>query len=599
MLGYAGRIARVNLTRRSVKEENLDTKLAASYIGGKGFGTWFLYNELESDADPLGPENKLIFAVGPATGSIVPTAGRYEVFFKSPLTGIYGESSCGGHFAPQLKSAGYDLLIIEGRASKPTYLWIHDRIVEFKDAKHLWGVETYETEDTIKDELRDRRIEVACIGPAGEALVEFATISNDYWRQAGRCGGGTVMGSKRLKAIAARGSDMPEVASPDMLRQFVQEFLQTIKNNPALGTTYPKYGTTALVNTTNLQGVFPTRYWSKGVFEKYEDINSEALVNKIFVARKACFGCPIGCGKLTEVKAGPYLGTRVEGPEFETIYAFGGLCEIPRIETIAKINDMCDRFGMDTITAGNVVAFAIESYRKGKLTSEVRLDYGDPDSVLYILEKIARREGLGETLARGVRKASEALGLSEIAVHVKGLEPPGYDPRGLKGMALGYCVSARGACHLRSTAYIFELRGSVDRFGTENKASLVKEYEDRFAIFDSMILCRFLRDVCDWSVLSKILALTAGIQLNENELRVAAERIVTLSRMFNVKSGISRKDDCLPKRLMEEALPEGPSKGHAVSKADVDGMLDEYYGLRGWNSEGIPSRQKEAQLGIS
>jgi len=586
--GYAGNIARVDLNRKRFIKNETDGKLIESYVGGKGFGTWFLRNENNKPVNPLDPSNILVFSVGPATGTTFPTASRYGVFFRSPQTGVYGESYSGGSFAPELKSAGFDVVIVEGRAEVPTYLFLHDGEVEFREDQTLWGLDTYETQDRIKKDLGDSKVKTAAIGPAGERLVKFACICNDYWRQAGRCGAGAVMGSKRLKAVAVRGTGKFETAYPDELAAFARDFARSIRKDPALGTTYPKYGTPVLVNMTNLAGVFPTRYWSSGQFKKYEEINAESLRQKILVSSRACLGCPIGCGKLTEVKDGPYRGTRVEGPEFETIYAFGGLCEIDDLRAIAKMNDICDRLGMDTITAGNVVAFAIEAYKRGKLQSETPLEYGDPEVVLDLLGKTAARQGLGDVLAEGVRRASEILGLNDIAVHVKGLEPAGYDPRGLKGMALAYGTSSRGACHLRSTEYIFELRGVVDRSTTAGKAGLVKEYEDRFAMFDSLILCRFLRDVVDWNVMAKLCRLTTGLDYDAGKLRSVAERIVSQSRLFNVKLGVRKKDDYLPKRLMVEPLADGPSKGQSISESDMDTMLDEYYRLRGWDHDGVP-----------
>jgi aldehyde:ferredoxin oxidoreductase len=592
--GYAGTIVRIDVTKKQVTKSHTDPKLVEACLGGKGFGTRFLQNEIGRELDPLHPSSLLFFVVGPATGAHIPTASRYGVFFKSPLTGIYGESYSGGSFAPELKKAGFDAVIIEGRADNPTYLWLSDGDVEFREARSLWGLDTYETQDSIKRDLGDNKVEVASIGPAGENLVKFACICNDYWRQAGRCGAGAVMGSKNLKAIAVRGTQAITVAHPDELGKFVREFMRRIRGDPALGTAYPKYGTPSLVNMANLAGVFPTRYWSKGQFEKYEEINAEALREKILVSSKACLDCPIACGKLTEVKNGPYEGTKVEGPEYETIYAFGGLCEIDSLEAIAKMNDACDRLGMDTMTAGNAVAFAIEAYGRGRLQSEMPLRYGDAEAVLDLIGKMAARQGVGNLLAEGVTKASETLGLQDIAIHVKGLEPAGYDPRGLKGMALAYATSQRGACHLRSTEYIFELRGVTDKSSTAGKASLVKEYEDRFAIYDSLIICRFLRDVVDWNALAEICRLTTGLGFDEKKLRSIAERIVDESRLFNVKMGISRKDDYLPKRLMQEPLANGPLESQSVTRVDMDQMLDEYYGLRGWDENGIPKENRPA-----
>jgi aldehyde:ferredoxin oxidoreductase len=583
----SGIILRIDLTNQSFSKEHVNSRLIENLIGGKGFGTWILQNEIDVKKDPFDPLNPLIFSIGPATG-IIPGASKYGVFFRSPLTGIYGESYSGGSFAYELKKANFECIIIKGRASKPIYLWLSDNSVEFRDARYLWGLDTYQTEDLIKEELGNKNVKVASIGPAGEHMVKFACISNDYWRQAGRCGAGALMGSKNLKAIAVKGDSNPNFAKSDELKNLILELLDNIKKNPALAETYPRYGTPSLVDITNLVGVFPTEYWKKGQLRGWDKINAEAIRKNIFIKSKACLGCPIGCGKLVEVTYGKYKGTKIEGPEYETIYAFGGLCKINELDAIVKINDVCDRLGLDTISTGNVVSFAIEAYERGVLHIDKPIQYGNSESVLDLIEKIALRQGIGNILAEGVKRASEILGLQEIAVHVKGLEPAGYDPRGLKGMALSYGISSRGACHLRSTAYIFELRGVVDRASVEGKAVLVKEYEDRFAIFDSLILCRFLRDVVDWSMLTKISRLTTGIDFDEKKLRSIAEYIIDESRIFNVKCGISRKDDYLPDRFMKEPLREGPSEGQIISKKDMDLMLNEYYQLRKWDNEGIP-----------
>jgi aldehyde:ferredoxin oxidoreductase len=597
LFGYAGKILRVNLTNGDFTEEPLQEDFVKEYIGGKGFGTKILYDEVGPDVDPLSPENKLIFAVGPATGSRFPTGGRHGVFFKSPLTGIYAESYSGGHFAPQLKFAGYDMVIIEGKAENLVYLWISDEGVEIKNASHLWRKTTYDTEDIIKEELGDKKIRVASIGPAGENMVHFAVIENDYWRSAGRCGGGAVMGSKNLKAIAARGKKRLEVANPEGLKEFIKESTKVIRTNKVLGEVYPTYGTPALVNMTNITCAFPTGYWEDGVFEDYEKINAESMREQIVIKSKACYHCPIGCGKLSEVETESGATTKVEGPEYETIYSFGGLCKINDIQEIAKINDYCDKFGIDTITTGNVVSFAIEAYKRGRLKSDVALEFGDPESVYYVMEKIVKREDFGDMLANGVRSAAEKLGLSDLAIHVKGLEPAGYDPRALYGMALGFMTSVRGACHLRSTAYMFDLRGvSGDRLAPEKKAEIVKEYEDRFAIYDSFILCRFTRDVFGWPEMLRLCKVTMGIDFTENQLRTIAERINNLARAYSVRQGLTRADDYLPKRFVEEPLKTEPLKGKVITIEDQDQMLDEYYMLRGWDTQGLPTKKKLDEL---
>jgi len=600
--GYANRILRVNLTKGSITKEKLGDDLLETYLGGKGLAARLLYDELNPRVDPLGQENKLFFATGPLTGTIVPASPKYDVSFKSPLTGVYAESQSGGSFAVALKKAGYDALVIEGRAESPVYLHIDDEDVEIRAADHLWGFDTFETDDVLKSELGDDDFKIASIGPAGERLVRFACIKNDYWRSAGRCGAGAVMGSKKLKAIAVKGTGSITVAEEGDLRESVREILERIKTDPLTSKNYPVYGTAAVVNSTNIQGVFPTRYWHKSFLEGYENVNAEALRSKILVKNWACYGCPISCGKYCEVKEGPYAGTKGVGPEFETIYSFGGLCEIDSLEAIAKFNEICNKAGLDTISAGNVVAFAMDAYERGALKSDLPIRFGDPDVVIRLLEMISKRDGVGNLLAEGVKRASENLGVSDLAIHVKGLEPAGYDPRGLKGMGLAYAVSPRGACHLRAVFYALELsthptHPTFDRLsmGLE-KVPFMIDWENRFAVMDSMVLCRFGRTIYDWTTLAKVYSQVTGVKVSESLLKEAGERIVTLARMFNIREGLSRKDDTLPQRFFNEPVPSGPSQGQSVDRNGFEKMLEKYYEIRGWDKEGKPTGETLTKL---
>jgi len=595
--GYAGQILRVDLDSHRCTKSRTRPEVAKKYLGGKGLGTYLLTSECVPLTNPLDPGSRFIIATGPATGTSLPTASRYGVFFKSPLTGIYAESYSGGKVAPHIRWAGYDAIIVQGRAAKPVYLLVDADRVELRRADHLWGRETYETEDVIKEECGSPEFEVACIGPAGERLVAFSCLVNDYWRCAGRSGAGAVMGSKNLKAIAVRGDrNNINIADEERLRALSRELVKRLRNDRLTAEVFPKFGTPVMVNINNLAGAFPTRYWHEAHYDEYEMINAERLREKILVRSKACWGCPIACGKYCEVKDGKYAGVKVEGPEYETIYAFGGLCQINSIEAIAKLNDFCDRQGIDTITAGNVVAFAIEAFERGKLRPEFKLSYSDPDSALRLLGIICRREGVGRLLAGGVRSASKAMNLEDLAIHVKGLEPPGYDPRALKGMALSYGTSTRGACHLRSSIYAAELGGSMNPLSTDTeKVRLVKEWEDKFTIMDSLILCRFARNAYDWNILAELTTLLTGIEYTDRMLASIAEDIVNLTRTFNVREGISRKDDYLPKRLMTEPIPSGPSRGALVEKSSFDQMLDEYYRLRRWDPDGRPIARAETK----
>ena len=586
------RLLRINLSKRKSQREEIDGRFVSEFIVGKGLGTWYLYNEVSEKVEPLSPSNKLIFAVGPATGTSYPTANRYGVFFKSPLTGVYGESYSGGHVAHRMRGTGSEVFIIEGRARRRTYLVVNERGVEFRDARDLWGLDTFATDDAVRRDLGNRNLGVLCIGPAGENLVRFALIENDYWRSAGRGGCGAVMGSKKLKAIAFQGDKEPEIHDESLFDEFVAESLRAIKESKATGT-YREYGTLGMVDAVNEAGVFPVRYWSEGVSGHRENLNGTAMRERVLVSSRACWNCPIACGKLCEVRNGEHKGLRVEGPEYETIYAFGGLCDIGDIEPVMVINDYCDRAGIDTITAGNVVAFAIEAEKHGKLKTGIGMDYGDPDKVLRLLKMITKREGAGNILAEGVHRASNKLRLPELDITVKGLEPAGYDPRGVIGMGLSYAVSCRGACHLRSTVQVQELRGMIDRFAYDQKPQYVVDFENRYAIFDSLIICRFIRDIATWERLPKILKALTGADLTDDKLKEIANRIVTLTRLFNIREGITATDDGLPRRFFELPLPQGGSKGNTVDRAKFQAMVSEYYVLRGWDVKGMPESARQ------
>jgi aldehyde:ferredoxin oxidoreductase len=581
------KILRVNLTKKRFFREEVDRKLSGDFIGGKGLGTWFLYNEVGGKVEPLSPRNKLIFAVGPATGTSYPTANRYGAFFKSPLTGIYGESYSGGHVAHRMRATGSEVFIIEGKASRRTYLVVNEKGVEFRDARDLWGLDTFATDDAIRRELGNRNLGVVCIGPAGENLVRFALIENDYWRSAGRGGCGAVMGSKKLKAIAFQGDKEPEVHDESMLDDIVAESLKAIRESKGTST-YREYGTLGMVDIVNEAGVFPVKYWGEGVSANRERLNGTAMRERVLVSSRACWNCPIACGKLCEVRSGEHKGLRVEGPEYETIYAFGGLCDIGDIEPIMVINDYCDRAGIDTITAGNVVAFAIEAEKRGELKTGVGMDYGDYEKVMKLLEMIVKRQGVGALLAEGVHRASNKLRLPELDITVKGLEPAGYDPRGVIGMGLSYAVSCRGACHLRSTVQVQELRGMIDRFAYDQKPQCVVDFENRYVIFDSLIICRFIRDIATWERLPKILKALTGADITVDRLKEIANRIVTLTRSFNIREGITASDDNLPRRFLEQPLAQGGSRGHVVDGSKFHEMVKEYYALRGWDMQGMP-----------
>ena len=475
-----------------------------------------------------------------------------------------------------MSRTGYDAIIIEGKSNHPIFLEITDREVLFHSASQLWGKETYEAEEAILKKVGMKEAGALVIGPAGENLVKFAVIEIERWRSLGRAGIGAVMGSKKLKGIVFHGKKRREVADLPSLKRLSQTFKDRVKDNQIVHM-YKKYGTPMLVSIMNTIGAFPTQYWSKGTLDGWEGISAESLMERCEVTPSACPHCFMACGKMSRVKKGRHRGLRIMGPEYETIYAFGGLCMVKSIEEIIYLNDLCDRLGMDTITVGNMAAFAIEASLKGKIRDKLR--YGDVDAIAEILKKIAYRRGVGKVLSEGVRHAASVWGMENEAIHVKGLEPAGFDPRVLKGMGLAYATSDRGACHLRATFYKSELSGQIDPEQIRGKARLFLDYEDKMNLFDALILCRFYRDLITWTDMEEILRATCGFDLKKKELKIIASRVINLARDFNRQEGVRKKDDKLPRRFFREVLQE---TGKTIRPDELGVMLREYYQLRGW-----------------
>ncbi|HDI42450.1 MAG TPA: aldehyde:ferredoxin oxidoreductase [Candidatus Bathyarchaeota archaeon] len=596
-VAYNGRLLEVDLSRGRTTVRRLEEGFLRRYIGGKGFAARILYDELGAGVDPLGEDNVLLIAVGPVQGLRLSGASRFSAFFKSPLTGIWGESCCGGSFGPELKRTGFDGVIIRGKSDRPVYLLIEDEHVEIRDAGEYWGVDALESEKMLKQE-HSLRHQVLTIGPAGERLVKFACISHAGGRQLGRCGAGAVMGSKKLKAVVVRGTGEVEAANPEGLSEF-KEWLEKEILERVYG--LRKYGTPGIIVLCNRNGALPTRNWTAGEFEGLDKIEPKVLRERYMKEDRACYACVLACGKLSVVESGPYAGARVEGPEYETLFALGPLCGVDNPEAIIKANEVCDRLGLDTITAGNVVAFAMELSERGILSREdvggLELRFGNYEAMIRLLEMIGRREGIGDVLAEGVREASRRIGrgAEAFAVHVKGLEPPGYDPRNLKGVALAYAVSCRGACHLRHMAYRPNLTGEhpfkpdveVDRLSYEGHAEIVKEQEDFYTLVDSMIFCKFhclptLGPVL-WDELCRLYELTTGWEASKAWMTERANEINDLIRAFNLREGITTKDDTLPERLFSH-----PVRGEVVDRDQLKRMVSEFYRLRGWDEEGRP-----------
>ncbi len=588
MKGFYNQILSVNASDHTFEVEATDDEVLRKYLGGKGLSTYLLLERNPPGVDPLSPENHLIFSIGPVSGTSIWGSCRHGIYTKSPQTGFYSESYSGGTVGDQIAKSGYDAVVIRGASREPVWIEITDGGATFHPAKDLWGLETYETEDRVRQRLSEknpdqRKSGIIVIGPAGENKVSFAVVENDYWRSAGRTGAGAVMGSKGIKALAFSGSRKKEVADAEILKEFTRR-LAAIGKDDAGVKAYKTMGTPMLVKIVNNAGAFPTRYWHKGFYESWEKISSDALHSQCDVQPHACLKCFMACGRLSTIKQGRHTGLKIEGPEYETIYAFGGLCEIDRIEEIMYLNDLCDRLGLDTISAGNLVAFAIEASNQGRIG--LKLEYGDVDAIAELLKDIAFRRGVGELLGKGIKTVAMEWGMEDQAIHVKGLEPAGYDPRALKGMGLAYGTSDRGACHLRATFYKPELSGLIDPDTIEGKAAMFTEWEDRLTLFDTLILCRFYRDLYQWDEMSTIIQGATGLTLDKEAMRVIAANVMDATRRFNLREGLELLDDHLPPRFHHEAL----ESGKVITEADMKALLQDYYRHRGWNAEGVPLR---------
>ncbi|MEM1507481.1 MAG: aldehyde ferredoxin oxidoreductase family protein [Candidatus Bathyarchaeia archaeon] len=607
--GYAGKIVEVNLSNGRVKEENLDLSLARRLIGCLGISSKIMLEMVDRDVEPLSPENKLIFATGVLTGSNAPAACKSIIVSRSPLTNIWGESIFSANSGIELKRAGYDMLLVDGKAEKPVYLWIHDGGIEIRDASGIWGMDTFTACESIKKDLGERKAAVASIGPAGERLVRLASIISDNGRAAGRCGLGAVMGSKNLKAIAVLGSRRIDVANPEALAGLSREIVEIVKDRMKA---FTEYGTSRGVVAFEEMGNLPIKNWIMGRFPGAEKISGMKMAETILSDRKSCFSCPVACGRYVKISEGPYAPLEGYGPEYETIAALGSLCMNDNLEAIAKANDLCNRFGLDTISVGATIAFAMECYEKGIVTKEdtggVELRWGDPDAIIKMVVLIGRREGFGAILGEGVKRAAEIIGkgAERYAMHVKGLEIPMHNPYRFKEMGLQYAVSERGACHLRGLSMLpsrgillpdIGFNEKLDGFAIEGKAHVVKVMQDVCRVVDALGICKFVY-LFGGVPLRKIVQLytaVTGWETTLEDLLRAGERIWMLQRLFNVRMGVSRKDDTLPRRFLEEPMVDGAAKGQTVN---LEPMLEEYYVERGLDCEGRPRREKLLELGL-
>ncbi len=622
--GYTGEYLRVDLTRSSVKTLPLPPDMARHYLGGLGFCAKILWDEVSEETDPLGPDNRLIFATGPITGAFFSPSGRFTVAAKSPL-GHWGEAHSGGTWGAELKYAGYDMIVFQGRAPSPVYVFIDDEQVEITKADHLWGKDTSQTTIAIREQAGDETVKVACIGLGGENTVMYACIANEFYHVSGRSGMGAVMGSKNLKAVAVRGTGSVEPYDPEGYMEAATERYKKVTTGRWLEmsqSSLGRYGTPCLVMLENEIGRLPTKNHWTGVFDEAEKISGELIRERYRASRGSCFSCAIQCKYISRIDKGRFGATITGGPEYESIMALGSNCSSADMEAIIHANLLCNLYGIDTISCGKVVSFAMECYEKGILTKEdadgLDLSWGNSSAVIDLIHKIVRREGLGKILSEGVDRAAQAIGkgADRYAMHVKGLEVSGQDGRAQQSVGLTHAIAARGADHLTALSSLEEIGYSEvieDRFGSEKleeiqnllsttyKALIVKDVEDLYVLTDSLIICKYgtmWPPIYYFDDFARVIPPRTGMEeyANISEVRLTAERIVSLRRSFNIREGLDKRDDTLPKRFLKEPMPHGPGKGHVC---ELDVMLDEYYRLRDWDIEtGLPTRSSLEHVGL-
>ncbi len=607
--GYMNKWLKINLSTKEISDFNFPEEILRKFIGGKGIATHFLWNyalKLEKkginikDMDALSPENVLVFATGPITGTRSPNSGRHHVMaLKSPLTGSIGSGNSGGKWGAKLKFAGYDGIVVAGKANLPTYLTIVNGNAELHDAQEIWGMNSLDTSNWLKEKHELKRAGISCIGPAGENLVPMAVIMNEVHRAVGRTGLGAVMGSKYFKAILVEGDAKPKIAKQADFDDKVKEHVEKLKENGVTGEGLPTYGTAVLVNIINQNGLLPTKNWQTGVNENAELISGETLTDKYLINKHPCWGCVVACGRKSKVEEGPYKLAYTEGPEYESIWALGGSTNINDMGAVVRANHYCDLYGIDPISVGSSIAAAMELNEKGFIPKEdlqgMEVDFGNADAVVELTWMAAFRQGLGYWIGEGSKKMCQHYGAPDLSMEVKGLEMPAYDPRGAKGIGLNYATANRGGCHVTGYTIAAEILGDVDRFTTEGKAELTKIFQDFTSIVNSSVNCLFLTFALGLDEYAEMIGPVTGWDVDTDELLKTGERITNLERMIINKLGFSGKDDTLPKRLLEEKMPEGPSEGQTV---DLETMKQEYYELRGWH-DGVPSLEKLEELGLT
>jgi aldehyde:ferredoxin oxidoreductase len=596
MYGFNGKMLRVNLKTKTIKTESLGKDLAEKFIGGRGLGTKIMMDEVDPKVDALSPENKLLIVTGPMTGNPVATGGRYMVVTKSPLSGTIASSNSGGRWGAELKFAGIDVIIFEDKADDPVYLSIDNEKVELLPAEDLWGTTVSATTKKL-EEKHAKGCKVLAIGPAGENLSKIAAIINDEDRAAGRSGVGAVMGSKNLKAVVVKGATKPQVYDEEKLKDLNKSQLSRIKENGVTGQGLPTYGTAVLVNILNELGSLPTNNFQLAQFGGAEEISGETLAEKYLIKNTACYRCPIACGRYVKMAAG-----EGGGPEYETIWSFGSDCGISDMESIIEANYWCNEMGLDTISAGATIAAAIELKEKGYISDSeldgLKLEFGNGTDIAEWVKRMGYRQGLGNKMTDGSYRLAEGYGVPELSMSVKKLEIPAYDPRGVQGQGLQYATTNRGGCHVRGYLISPEVLGipvQLDRFETKEKENWTKTYQDLTAVIDSLGVCLFTSFALGAPDYADMCNVITGTNHTGESILEVGDRIWNLEKLFNLKAGIESSEDTLPKRLLEEPIPEGPSKGW---KHKLDEMLPKYYALRGWTPEGIPTEEKLKELGL-
>ncbi len=615
-MSWAGKILRVDLSKGTVTSEPLNMDWAHAYLGSRGLGSKYLVEEVDAKVDPLSPGNKIIWATGPLTGTMASTGGRYTVITKSPLTGAIACSNSGGYWGAELKMAGWDMVIFEGKSPKPVYLYVNDDVAELRDATHLWGQSVWQTEELLKKGLQDPLVRVSSIGKAGENGVLFAAVVNDLHRAAGRSGVGTVMGAKNLKAIAVRGTKgVGNIRDPKAFMKAIAEKKQILKDNAVTGQGLPAYGTQVLMNVINEVGALPTRNHQDVQFEGAKDISAEAMATprktdgkKQLVTNQACFGCTIACGRISKMDEGhftvankPQYWGASGGLEYEAAWALGAANGVNDLECLQYATMICNEEGIDPISFGATVGAVMELYEKGVLTKEqigIEAPFGSAKALAFLVDETVHGRGFGKEIGQGSKRLTAKYGHPELSMTSKGQEFPAYDGRGIQGIGLAYATSNRGGCHLRGYTIASEVLGipvKTDPLAHEGKPELVKAFQDATAAFDSSGLCIFTTFAWGLADLAPQLQGAIGEQYTTEELEKIGERIWNMEREFNNRAGLTSKDDSLPKRLLTEPAKTGPAKGKVNELAK---MLPKYYEVRGWDKEGRPTAATKARLGL-